>query len=100
MTTKIKFPYNVLDELVIEGYDVELDSEKYVHVADLGEDMDDDFKHRSHIYKRESDGKHFRIDLTYVRYGYEWYEFESDYNDGALIEVEKREKVITTWEAV
>lgn len=100
MTSKIKFPFSVLDELVIEGYDVELDGEKYVHVADLGEDMNDDFKYRTQVYKRESDGKHFQVDLTYVRYGYEWYEFESDYNDGYLTEVEKREKVITTWEAV
>ena len=98
--TNVKLPFEILDGFIKYGDSVEYDGDTFTRIEYLGEDTDDDFKQRTYIYQRKSDGKYFRSDLTFIRYGYEWYEFESDYNDGELIEVEKREKVITTWEAV
>lgn len=34
--TKVKLPFEMLKDLVIDGYDVEHNGEKYVHVSDLG----------------------------------------------------------------
>jgi len=97
---KLKVDFETLSELVRDGYDFELSGENYKHVKELPEDMDDNGRYVSHIYQRESDGKYFRIDLFWVRYGYEDYSFEKDYNDGELTEVEKREVTVTKWVVV
>ena len=94
---KLKLTFDQLSEQVRESYDVEIEGIKYNHVAELDEDMDDNGRYVSHIYQRESDGKYFRVDLFWIRYGYEDYSFEKDYNDGDLTEVEKREVTITRW---
>jgi len=94
---KLKLTFDQLSEQVRESYDVEIEGIKYNHVAELEEDMDDNGRYVSHIYQRESDGKYFRVDLFWIRYGYEDYSFEKDYNDGDLTEVEKREVTITRW---
>jgi len=94
---KLKLTFDQLSEEVRESYDVEIEGIKYNHVAELDEDMDDNGRYVSHIYQRESDGKYFRVDLFWIRYGYEDYSFEKDYNDGDLTEVEKREVTITRW---
>jgi hypothetical protein len=94
---ELKLTFEQLDEIVREGHDVELEGEKYIHESELPSEMDDHGIAETHIYKRESDGKYFRIDLYLVRYGHEWYEFESDYNDGELTEVEKREVSVVKW---
>lgn len=97
---KLKVDFETLSELVRDGYDFELSGENYKHIKELREYMDDNGRSVSHIYQRESDGKYFRIDLFWVRYGYEDYSFEKDYNDGELTEVEKREVTVTKWVVV
>lgn len=97
---KIKFTFDQLSDYVRDEADVNVDGVKFVHVTALPEDMDDNGRYVSHIYQRETDGKHFRVDLFWIRYGYEDYSFEKDYNDGDLTEVEKREVTVTKWVAV
>lgn len=88
------------DQDVFEGYDFEHEGEKYIFVEESDVQMDDDGKSYTYIYKRESDNKYFEVTISYARYGYEDYEFESWLNDGEMYEVEKHEKVITYWKKV
>lgn len=96
---KSKLTFDQMYEEVMDGYDVQIHGIKYKHVAELPENMDDNGRYVSHIYQRETDGKYFRVDLFWIRYGYEDYSFEAGYNDGELVEVEKREVTITKWVA-
>lgn len=103
--TTIKISEDRLEELVsediiTEGGDFGLDGEEFVFIEELNEDMDDNGKSRTYIYQRKSDAKHFMIEITFVRYGYEWYSFEKWANNGELIEVERKEVVTIEWEAV
>lgn len=99
--TTIKLTHEIVKEKIFynEG-DFEFDGEQYVFVQEIDSSIDDDGRDFTYLYKRKSDGKHFKITVCQVRYGYENYSYESWANDCELIEVEKREKVITTWEAV
>lgn len=83
-----------------EGYDFEHDGETYVYVDEASSNMDDNGSYETLIYQRKSDGKHFSITITHVRYGYEDYGYEEWANEGELTEVEKRERVIVSWEKV
>lgn len=101
--TNVKLTHEIVSETILDANgDFEFNGENYAFETQLPTEMTDDFKHFEfiYIYKRKSDGKYFRITITLIRYGYEWYEYETDYNDCELIEVEKREVTVTTWEAV
>lgn len=103
--TTIKISEEKLSELVgediiTEGYNFGLDGEEFEFIEELDEDMDDNGKYRSYVYQRKSDAKYFMIEITFVRYGYEWYEFDKSANNGELVEVERKEVVTIEWEAV
>lgn len=99
--TTIKLTHEIVKEKIFynEG-DFEFEGEQYEYVGEIDSSIDDDGRDFTYLYKRKSDGKYFRIVVWQARYGYENYSYEEYGNDCELIEVEKREKVITTWEAV
>ena len=49
---------------------------------------------------RLSDRKCFRVNLSYIRYGYKDYGFESDSQDNVAYEVEKKEIIKYEWRYV
>lgn len=99
--TTIKLTHDIVKETIFynEG-DFEFNGEQYEYVQQIDESIDDDGRDFTYLYKRKSDEKHFMITVSQVRYGYESYDYEDFANECELVEVEKREKVITTWEAV
>jgi hypothetical protein len=96
---KLKVDFETLSDEIRDGADFELNGDSYAHITELPEHMDDNGRYITHIYQRNIDGKYFEIDLYWIRYGYEDYSFEKDYNDGYLNEVEKREVTVVTWVA-
>lgn len=99
--TTIKLPVEIVeDEIFRNESDFEFEGEQYEYIEELDCEVDDNGRTFTYLYKRKSDGKHFSIDVNQVRYGYEDYGFESWVNECELIEVEKRERVITSWVAV
>lgn len=99
--TTIKLTHDIVkNDIFYEESDFEFEGEAYEYVEELDRSMDEHGRDFTYLYKRKSDGKHFMITVSQVRYGYEWYDYEDYANNCELIEVEKREKVITTWEAV
>lgn len=99
--TTIKLTEEIVEETIFYNEsDFEFEGEQYEYVEELEREIDDNGRYFTYLYKRKSDGKFFKIDVFQVRYGYEDYGFESGFNECELIEVEKREKVITTWEAI
>lgn len=93
----MKFTFEQLSDDVRDGADVEVENDVYEHVEELDEDMDDNGRYVTHIYKRKSDGKFFSVDLYWCRYGYEDYGFEKCCNDGNLEEVVSKEIIIRKW---
>lgn len=99
--TNVKLTHDIVkNDIYFEGSDFEFNGEQYECVEHLSHDMDDNGQDLTYIYKRKSDGKYFMITASAIRCGYEWYEYEEYVNDCELIEVEKREVTVTTWEAV
>lgn len=95
LTNKIKVPFELINDLIDEGYDFSLEDEYYIlHESDYDEGMDDDGCWKSHIYKRESDGKFFIIYVNRIRYGYENYALESWVNDD--VELKEVKKITIT----
>lgn len=90
----------VREEIFNNESDFEFGGDQYEYDEELDCEIDDNGRTFTYLYKRKSDGKYFSIDVCQVRYGYEDYGFESWVNECELIEVEKREKVITRWVAV
>lgn len=99
--TNVKLTHDIVKETIFYNEsDFEFNGEQYEYIEQIDESIDDDGRDFTYLYKRKSDGKHFMITVSQVRYGYESYDYEDFANECELIEVEKREKVITTWEAV
>ena len=73
---------------------ITIDGIKYEQYDELESDMDENGRYDSYILQRESEQKFFQINLTYVRYGYEDYGFDKNYQDNEIFEI--LEKVITT----
>ena len=90
----------VVDDIYKNEGDFTFEGEEYKYVEELDSEIDDNGRDFTYLYQRKSDAKFFMITVTQIRYGYEDYGYESWANECELIEVEKREKVITTWEAV
>ncbi|MBK5492592.1 hypothetical protein [Bacillus sp. TH13] len=63
------------------------------------EDMDDNFKNLTY-YLKDSKGNHIMVFITLIRYGYEDYGYESDYQEFDVYKVEKREVVTVKWVTV
>lgn len=93
---------NILKEEIFmtDGYDFEFNNEKYIGVEELEVEMDDDGKTHSFIYKRESDGKFFQVNVNRVRYGYEDYCYEDFANDFNMTEVYQKEIIRKIWAVV
>lgn len=71
---------------------IEINGETFEYVDVIGQELHEDYRVVSHLFKRKNDGKLFVFDAEYVRYGYEDYGFEPDYIDKfELVEVELRE---------
>lgn len=68
-------------------------------VVETDEEMDDNFKYLTH-YLADDKGNHIRVDETLIRYGYEDYGYESDYQEFDVYKVEKREVVTVMWVTV
>jgi len=99
--TTIKLTHDIVkNDIFYEESDFEFDGETYEYVEELDRSMDEHGRDFTYLYKRKSDGKYFRITVWQERQSYEDYCYEEYGNDCELIEVEKREKVITIWEAV
>ena len=92
-----RVPFEVMNDDIMDGFDFEHEGEKYIFVEELKAEMDDNGRYRDYIYKRESDGEYFKINLKWARYGYEDYSFESFMNDGELEPTHKEEIVIYRW---
>jgi len=78
-----------------------VDNEEWEYVEQDGEEEEDEKgRYYSHIYKRPSDGKCFRVNLFYIRYGYKDYGFESNSQENVAYEVEKKEIIKYEWRYV
>lgn len=77
------------DYLEINGEELEC--------VESSEDMDDNGRTKTIIWKRASDNKFFAVDVFYCRYGYEDYGYESDMQDFDLYEVKKEEVITYKW---
>ncbi|SER88188.1 hypothetical protein [Psychrobacillus sp. OK032] len=97
--TKIILTHEIVKENIPWENEFEFEGETYVNV-EQEEDMDDDGRDFTVIYKRKSDGKHFRITRSDARWGYEDYGYEAYMNDCELTEVEQVEVITTVWKAV
>ena len=99
--TTIKLTHDIVkNDIFYEESDFEFNGEQYEYLEELARSIDDNGRDFTYLYKRKSDGKIFMITVWQERQGYEDYSYETYGNDCELTEVEKREKVITTWEAV
>lgn len=99
--TTIKLPSDLVEnDIFYNESDFEFEGEQYEYVEEIERSMDDNGRDFTYLYKRKSDGKYFMITVYQVRYGYEDYSYDSDFNECDLIEVEKREVTVTTWVAV
>lgn len=98
----IRLPKEIVKETIFySSGDFEFEGETYVLHEDLGiVGVDDDGRVFSYIYKRESDGKFFRIEINQIRYGYEDYGYEDFANDNELYEVEEVEITRKVWKRV
>jgi len=78
--------------------DLIVNNEEWEYVEQDGEEEEDERgRYYSHIYMRPSDGKCFRVNLFYIRYGYKDYGFESDSQENVAYEVEKKEIIKYEW---
>ena len=95
---------NLTDEqmrAVSDECNLVVDNEEWEHIEQDGEkEEDEQGRYYSHIYKRPSDGKFFRINIFYCRYGYKDYGYEDYMQDNYAYEVEKKEIVTTQWVSV
>lgn len=97
--TTIKLTHEIVKEYIPWEYEFEFEGETYIHV-EQEEEMDDNGRSFTTIYKRKSDGKHFRITRSDARWSYENYGYEEYMNDCELTEVEQVEITTTIWKAV
>ena len=82
------------DSLIVDG-------EEWEYIEQDGEREEDEHgRYYYHIYKRPSDGKCFRITVSYCRYGYKDYGYEDYMQDNTAYEVEKREIITTEWVSI
>lgn len=99
--TTIKLTHEIVKETIFYSEsDFDFEGEHYEFIMEIYSSIDDDGRDFTYLYRRKSDGKNFKITVYQVRYGYESYDYEDFANECELIEVEKREKVVTTWEVV
>lgn len=78
--------------------DLVVNGEIWEYVCQDGErEEDENGRYYTHIFKRPSDGKFFRITIFYCRYSYKDYGYENYLQDMTAYEVEKKEITMTQW---
>lgn len=60
------------------------------------EDMDDNFKDLTYVFKGDND-KYIKFYVTLIRYGYEDYGYEAEYQEFDVYEVERKEVITVEW---
>lgn len=97
---KIKLTNEQMKDISDEN-DLIVDNEIWKYEEQDGErEEDEQGRYYSYIYRRPSDGKYFRINIFYCRYGYKDYGFEADMQDNTAYEVERKEITTVQWVSV
>ncbi|WJX07505.1 hypothetical protein [Bacillus cereus] len=93
---KIKIRFEHYEQLTLNE-EVIIDGEQYTIYAQLETEEDENGRYLTYILERESDDKLFRMDVFLIRYGYDWYDLESSYQDNEIYEVKETLVKVKKW---